>query len=152
MRKTAAVVAVLAMAACGSDSSGPPAGGVPSELAGTWVADVGCVPQCGFTFRSVANPADSLNITSSLAISTEVHLAQGGSFHMISAAGGSVQGTARAQGNMLIVQGGGQADTLDYVLSGGRLQLDFRGTYSTFDLTGDGVVDPARLRGTFVKR
>jgi hypothetical protein len=143
----------LLLAACGGDGTGP--GEVlPAELVATWAADPACLPACGFTLSHVANPSDSLNITSAVGISTEITLTRNGTFRMRTRPGPDTASTAkvRAQAGMLIVTDAmGTVDTLDYTVTASTLNLRFRRTFAVFDFTGDGVPDPAHARGAFRK-
>jgi hypothetical protein len=139
---------------CG-DGSGPGQDVLPPTLTGTWVADMGCRPHCGFTLSSVANPADTLNATQLLGLSTEIGMQRNGRFLLTFRPGTDtpLEGTARVEGALLIVTGAaGTADTMEYVVSGTTLDLRFRRIYTLFDFNGDGVPDPARARGIFVRR
>jgi hypothetical protein len=150
---TVATVAAWSALACG-DGTGP-GEQVPAELVGLWVAEPACVPQCGFTLASVANPADSLNATALLGISTEITMTRNGTFKLQTRPGpdSGAAGTVQVRPGMLIVRDpAGVVDTLDYQLSGNYLRLQFRRTFDTFDFTGDGVNDPAYARGSFQRR
>jgi hypothetical protein len=146
--------AVLLAVACGGDGTGP-ADVLPAELVGVWVAEPACLPQCGFTFESLANPADTLNVTAFVGIATEVTLGRTGTFQMRTRPGpdtASVAQVRAAPGILVVTDAGGAVDTLDYSLSGDWLAVRFRRPFSVFDFTGDGVADPARARGVFRRR
>ena len=143
----------LVLAACGDD--GAPRGDIPAELVATWVAEPACRPQCGFTLASVADPADSLNVTSFGGLTTELSIASNGTFRVASRPGADTisAGRARVEGSMLIVtDAAGTVDTLDYALTGAYLDLVFRREFVVLDFDGDGVLDPATARGRFRKR
>jgi hypothetical protein len=153
VRASAAVLA-LTLAACGGDAAAPGAT-LPAELVATWVAEPACLPACGFTLSHVANPADSVNITASVGISTEIAMTRDGTFRMRTRPGPDTASTARvrAEGAMLIVtDAAGTVDTLDYAVTATSLRLQFRRKFSVFDFTGDGVPDPATAVGHFRRR
>ncbi|CAN5895166.1 hypothetical protein BH23GEM9_BH23GEM9_30860 [soil metagenome] len=148
-----AVVMAVVVSGC-SDSSGP-GDMVPAALVGTWVAEPACLPLCGFTLSSVANPADSVNATAVLGIETEISMTRAGVFRLVTRPGPpSLPGTVRAEaGNILVVTDAlGVVDTLDYTASATHLHLRFRRTFLAFDFTGDGTFDPANARGSFQRR
>lgn len=151
-RQVAGLALALALAACGGDGTGPEEEVVPASLVGTWSASPSCVPECGFTLESVANPADSVNITAFAGIATEVSMTRGGSFVMRTRPGPDTATAAqvRVAGSTLIVtDAGGQVDTVDWAVTGAFLDLRFRRHFRVFDFTGDGVMDPAVARGRF---
>lgn len=147
--RAAAAAAAVALAACG-DTTGS-GGSLPDNLVGTWVADQGCVPNCGFTLALVANPADTLNVTQLMGIATEIQMTRQGRFTLITrpTTTGAVSGTARSEGSTLIVTGAGTVDTMDYAVAGGRLDLRIRRIY---ELDINGTIHPARARGIFVRQ
>jgi hypothetical protein len=153
-RSAALAAATIALVACGGDAAGP-ADAVPAELAATWVAEPACLPHCGFTLASVANPADSINVTAFAGLSTEIAMTRDGTFRLRTRPGPDTASVARvrAVARMLIVtDAAGTVDTLDYALAGQYLQLRFRRPFAVFDFTGDGRNDPAHARGTFRRR
>lgn len=142
---------LLVLAACG-DGTGPSAV-IPEELAGTWLAGPACLPDCGFTFAPVANPADSINVVTFAGISMEAILTRAGRFTLTARPGDipPVTGDARVEGSLLILRDGTNTDTLDYTLAGNRLTLSFRGEFA-FDFNDDQVDEAATIRGVFVKQ
>lgn len=153
-RKTCLLSALVLATACGGDSTAP-ADVVPGQLAAQWVAEPACLPQCGFTLVSVANPADSLNATAFAGVTTQIVLTRDGTFRLTLLPGPDTASTAsvRASGTTLVVTDrAGVVDTLDYTLSGQFLQLRFRRTFRVIDFNGDGQIDPATARGTFRRR
>lgn len=150
----APVLLAAALAGCG-DGSGP-SDVIPAELAGSWSADPGCLPAgCGFTFIPVGNAADSINVVAFMGLSMEVTLTRAGGFEMIARPGEipPVTGQAEVEGSTLIVRDGqGAQDTLDFVVTPTRLVLTFRGTFDVLDFDGDQEPDPATARGTFRRR
>ncbi|HSJ24526.1 MAG TPA: hypothetical protein VK929_07665 [Longimicrobiales bacterium] len=154
MRLGLVAVSTAMVMACGGDGTAP-VDVIPAQLAGTWTAEPACLPHCGLTLASLADPADSVNITAFTGIATDVVLTRDGTFRLRSRPGPDTASVAavRAESGMLIVtDADGQIDTLDYALSGQYLQLAFRRTFLVFDFTGDGVMDPARARGSFQRR
>lgn len=146
-----ALVLGLTLVGCG-DSSGP-SDVIPEELAGSWLAAPACLPECGFTFAPVANPADSINVVTFGGISMEAVLTRAGRFTLTARPGNipPVTGRARVEGSMLILREGAMTDTLDYVLTGNRLALRFRGEFA-FDFNDDQIDEPATIRGIFVRQ
>jgi hypothetical protein len=143
------------LGACGGDGTGPGAEVVPAELVGRWVAEPACLPLCGFTLSSVANPADSINVTSFAGISTEITMTREGTFRLLTRPGPDTASTATVRvipGALVVTDRLGTVDTLDYQLAGEYLRLQFRRTFTAFDFTGDGVNDPANARGSFRRR
>jgi hypothetical protein len=146
-------ILVVAIAAC-SDGSGP-SDVIPPELAGSWEASPGCLPNCGFTFTSTANAADSINVVSFIGLTMEVTMTRSGRFDMLARPGGipPVTGRVEVEGDLLIVRDdAGQQDTLDYTVTPEWLTVEFRGTYDALDFNGDEVADPATLKGVFRRR
>ena len=127
---------------------------LPAELVGTWAAEPACLPHCGFTLTSVADPADSLNATA-WGLTTEISMTAAGAFRLSVRPGPDTASTAavRAEGATLIVTDpAGAVDTLDYSLNVDLLTLRFRRVFTVVDFNDDGVADPAHARGTFRKR
>lgn len=147
----AGLMLVVALAACG-DGTGP-SDVIPEELAGTWLAAPACLPECGFTFAPVANPADSINVVVFGGITMEAILTRAGRFTLTARPGDipPVTGSARVEGSTLVLREGGMTDTLDYTLVENRLTLRFRGEFA-FDFNGDQVDEPATIRGVFVRQ
>jgi hypothetical protein len=146
--------ALLALATACSDGSGPD-NVLPAALVGNWVAEPACLPNCGFTLTSVANPADSVNATAFVGMTTEIAMRADGRFTLTFMPGGGtpVPGTAHVSGSMLIVRdAAGVVDTMDYTVTASVLDVRFRRIFTSFDFTGDGEPDPARARGVFLKR
>lgn len=144
---------VAGLAACG-DGTGP-GDAVPAALAARWVAEPACLPSCGFSLISMANPTDSLNVTSFAGLTTEITVNRGGTFRLAFRPGPDTATTAsvRAEGSMLIVtDAAGTVDTLDYVLREPYLDLQFRRAFVVLDFDGDGTPDSARARGTFQRK
>jgi hypothetical protein len=152
--KSLAVAGCVVATACGSDSAAPGGDAVSAELAAVWVAEPACLPECGFTLASVANPADSVNATAVLGVEVEISMTRAGVFRLTTRPGPpAAQGTVRQEPGMLIVRdAAGVTDTLDYTLAGALLHVQFRRTFQVFDFTGDGVADAARARGSFRRR
>jgi hypothetical protein len=135
-KKVVLGVAILLLGGCGGDGTGP-ADVVPAALAATWVAEPACLPQCGFTLSSVANPADSINVTAYAGISTEITMTRQGTFLLRLRPGPDTASTASVRvepGVLIVTDAGGVTDTLDYTLA------------------GDGTNDPAHARGSFRRR
>jgi hypothetical protein len=150
----AAAALALAAGACG-DGTGPGNDAIPAELAAVWVAEPACLPLCGFALSSVANPADSVNVTACTGITTEITMTRQGSFRLRTRPGPDTAavGSVQAFPSLLVVtDAAGVVDTLDYQLAGDYLQLKFRRTFAVFDFDGDGVNDPAHARGSFRRR
>jgi hypothetical protein len=150
-----ALVTVTGLGACGGDGTGPGVEVVPPELVGRWVAEPACLPQCGFTLSSVANPADSVNVTAFTGISTEITMTREGTFRLQTRPGPDTASTATVRvipGALVVTDRLGTVDTLDYQLAGEYLRLQFRRTFTVFDFTGDGANDPANARGSFRRR
>jgi hypothetical protein len=146
--------ALLALATGCSDSSAP-ADALPAALVGNWVAEPACLPNCGFTLRSVANAADSVNATAFVGMTTEISMRADGRFTLAFMPGGGtpMPGTAHVSGSMLIVRdAAGVVDTMDYTVTASVLDLRFRRTFTSFDFTGDGEPDPAHARGVFLRK
>jgi hypothetical protein len=142
---TAAVLSVFFLG-CG-DSSGPQT--MPAGLIGSWEARTSCIPECGITIFSVANPADSVDTTRLVA--TEVTI-QAARFTLQSGGGATISGAARVEGTRIMVRGpSGAEEGIDYSLSpdGRLLTLFFDGV---FDFNSDGSTEPARARGIFRRR
>jgi hypothetical protein len=148
------MVVGVALAACGSDGAAPPTGDpLPAELVATWYADTTCLPQCGFTFSAVSNPAATLNVVAApYRFEFELEISQNGQARLTSRPGTTDRGTIRRVGTLLIMQSTAGTDTLEYVLAGQTLQLRYRREVVQFDLTGDGVADPATVAATFRRR
>jgi hypothetical protein len=145
----------LLLTACGGDGTGPEGDVIPAELAARWVAEPGCLPNCGFTLSSVADPADSVNVTAFTGLTTEINMTRSGTFQIQTRPGPDTASTGsvrRAPGILIVTDAAGTVDTLDYTLSGEYLSLRFRREFTVFDFTGDGVNDPANARGTFRRR
>jgi hypothetical protein len=143
------LLAVLFLAACG-DGTGPQQDAIPPELAATWAAEPACLAQgCGIVLSAVANPADSINITAAMGMSTEIAMTRSGVFRLTVRPGPdtAMVGTVRAAGAALIVTDrAGVVDTIDYQLAGADLHLRWRRSFSN-DLLG-----AAHMRGTFRRR
>lgn len=127
-----ALALALALPACGSDGSGP-ANTIPAELAATWTASPACRPQCGFTFISVANPADSLNFTALGAITRFTLNTSGGfTFDPGLPTIDGISGRMRLEPGTLVVQPTNEfpeEERIDYLLlTPDRLRLDWRET------------------------
>jgi hypothetical protein len=151
----AAALVTLGLGACGGDGTGPGAEVVPPELVGRWVAEPACLPLCGFTLASAANPADSVNVTAFTGISTEITMTREGTFRLQTRPGPDTASTATVRvipGALVVTDRLGTVDTLDYQLAGEYLRLQFRRTFTVFDFTGDGTNDPANARGSFRRR
>lgn len=147
------LVLAAGLAACG-DGTGP-GDVVPPELAARWVAEPACVPACGFSLISVAEPSDSLNVTAFAGLTTEIAVSRGGTFRLSIRPGPDTASTAsvRVEGSTLIVTDAvGMVDTLDYVLREPYLELRFRRHFVVLDFDGDGTPDAARARGTFQRK
>jgi hypothetical protein len=141
------------LSACG-DSSGPD-DVLPAALAGTWIAEPGCLPNCGFTFESLLNPADTINATRFMGVTTEITMTRAGRFTLVFRPGGEggSSGSARTEGGMLIVtDAGGVVDTIDYSVTASVLRIRFRRPFPSFDFTGDGERDLAWVRAVLLKR
>jgi hypothetical protein len=136
---------VLGVTACGSDTAAPPQGDpLPAELLATWGADTTCLPHCGFTLSAVANPAQSVNVVAPpYRIEVEIAITAAGGFRLTYRPGTTSHGTVRRSGNLLIVDGGGATDTLEYSIVEPYVHLHFRRTFQTLDFSGDGAPDPA---------
>ena len=147
----AGLILGFTLAGC-SDGTGP-AAVIPAELAGTWLAAPACLPDCGFTFAPVANPADSINVVVFGGLTMEAVLTRAGRFTLTARPGAipPVTGSARVEGSTLILRDGMNTDTLDYVLAGNRLTLRFRGEFA-FDFDDDGVDEPTSIRGVFARQ
>lgn len=146
------ILAALTVAACGGDGTGPGADVISAELAARWVAEPACVPECGFAFSSVADPADSINVTAFTGLTTEINMTRSGTFRIQVRPGPDTASTGSvrmAPGILVVTDAAGVVDTLDYTLSGSYLSLRFRRTFAVFDFDGDGENDPAHARGTF---
>jgi hypothetical protein len=145
------LLAVWLAAGCG-DGTGPAT--LPAELVGTWVAEPACLPQCGFTFESRANAADSISATA-LGITTEIRIGRTGDFRLSStpATAAPVTGTVTADGTTMTVRDPqGNSEIIDYSVAGNRLTIAFRSAFHVWDFSGDGNLDPATARGVFAKR
>jgi hypothetical protein len=152
---SAVLPAALLALATGCGNGAGPDDIIPAALVGNWVAEPACLPNCGFTLTSTANPADSVNATAFVGMTTEIGIRGDGRFTLaFSPGGGAPQpGTAHVSGNMLIVRdAAGVVDTMDYTVTPSALDLRFRRIFTSFDFNGDGAADPARARGVFVKR
>jgi hypothetical protein len=154
-RPLAVLSSLLLLAACG-DGAGPGEPVIPDALVGTWVAEPACLPNCGFTFISVANPQDTLNATAFVGVTTEIGIHASGRFTLFFMPGGGqapTEGTAWTSGNRLMVRdGAGAVDTLEYTVGAGVLELRFLGIVDAFDFNGDGTPDPARARAVLRRR
>ena len=135
----------LILAACSDGGSGP-VDVIPAELAGMWVASPACRPECGFTFESVTNPADSVNFTT-LGATTTFTLAQSGAFTFDPGLPtvGDAQGEMRLEPGVLVVQPTDEfpeEERIDYQLVAGRLRLSWRETvtYTLPDAEGPSAV------------
>jgi hypothetical protein len=147
--------AALMVAACGGEGGTGPAEVIPAELAATWVAEPACLPECGFTLASAANPADSINVTAFVGLSTEITMTRDGTFRLRTRPGPDTASVAQVRagaGVLVVTDGAGAVDTLDYSLAGDYLHLRFRRHFTVFDFTGDGTPDPATARGRFRRR
>lgn len=148
------VALLVVVAACGGDGTAPP-DVIPLALAATWSAEPACLPHCGLTLESVADPADSVNVTAFTGMATDIILTRDGTFRLRTRPGPDTASvaSARVAGSMVIVtDAAGQVDTLDYTLAGQTLAVRFRRTFAVFDFTGDGAPDPAWARGVFFRR
>jgi hypothetical protein len=148
---TSALVGVVL--GCGDDGS--PVLSVPAELVGVWVAEPACTPQCGFTIVSEESQSDSINITQFAGTTTELRIGASGTFGVATLPGPDTitPGKVRVVGPMMIVTDPtNQVDTLDYVLVGQYLAVEWRRRFLDFDFDGDGAADPAIVRGRFRKR
>jgi hypothetical protein len=147
------LMAAILLSACG-DAAGPE-DVLPAALAGTWIAEPACLPNCGFTFESLLNPADTINATSFAGITTEVAMTRAGRFTLVFRPGGEggSTGTARVEGGLLIVtDAGGVVDTIDYSVTAAVLQMRFRRPFPSFDFNGDGERDLAWVRAVLLKQ
>jgi hypothetical protein len=152
--RTPLALAAAGLVACGGDGTGP-ADVLPAELVGLWVAEPACLPNCGFTFASVAQPSDTLNVTAFVGLSTEITLTRDGTFRMRMRPGPDTASVARVHagpGILIVTDAAGAVDTLDYTQAGNRLDVRFRRPFAVFDFTGDGVPDPAHARATLLRR
>lgn len=124
--------ALLSLAACSHDSTGP-----NDPLVANWEADPRCLWDCWFTVRSVSNPADTLNLTNQFSARFELDLRSDGSYQMQLSApqAPSYQdnGSFTSAGALLILSGTDGVDTVDYQLNSPLLRLSFR---KHFALTG----------------
>lgn len=139
---------------CG-DSSGPGADVIPAALAGSWVAEPGCVPAgCGFMLTPVTNPADTLNATATFGITTLISITRGGSFSLAILPGAIPPATGNARlGNdpsiLIVTSANGAVDTMDFTITGDVLNLRIRKAYEFPYITQDGVPVPAKAGGIF---
>ena len=139
MRGLAAMLAVVAIAGC---DSGGPEERLPEELAGTWRAEASCA-ECSFILTSVENPELSIDLLDPPTNVTAVlQLTRGGSA-TLNMMGSQVSGSARVDGNLLILTALGSADSIDYTVAGNTLTLDFRTDLELVDFDGDLSPDPA---------
>lgn len=124
--------ALLSLAACGHDSTGP-----TDPLVGSWEADPRCLWDCWFTVSSVSNTADTLNLTNQFSARFELDIRSNGSYQMQLSApqAPSYQdnGSYTSTGALLILSGTDGVDTVDYQLNSPLLRLSFR---KRFALTG----------------
>jgi hypothetical protein len=147
MRSRLTLLLPLALALGCADSTAPDA--MPAELIGTWRAEQRCAPQCRLVLHSVVHPADSINVTPFFA--TVVTIGSRGSFLFETFPSPpdapKVSGTARVSGSQIIVRAAdGTEDRLDFAVNGDLLTLQFNGV---FDFNGDGLKEPAQMRGVF---
>jgi hypothetical protein len=138
----------LSAYACG-DAAGPSR--IPPELVGNWIAQPACIPQCGLTFYSLVNPADSILVTRF--VSTRIAIGADGSFELAtlptSPATPPIVGRATAANGELTVTGSdGTRETLRYSVSGALLTVEFAGTFA-FESNAPPV--PSRARGLFLR-
>ena len=149
MRRALPLV-LLPLLACG-DSSGPDVV-LPAELVGGWVAEPACAPPCSFALAWTANPQARFDAVTSLGITVRINVTSAGRFTR-SGTGDAESGQARVEGSTLIVRSdAGVVDTIDYVLQGTDLHLDFRREFTEVDFNGDGQLDPAHVTGVFRRR
>jgi hypothetical protein len=143
---------VLATTACG-DGAGP-SDVVPADIAGTWEASPGCLPQCGVTLVRIGVPGDTLNFVSEQGITFHLTLTRGGRFDLVPLPQGpAVSGRVEVEGSLLILRDtDGVTDTVDLARTGEYLDLAFRGVSENFDFDGDFVADPATIRARFRRR
>ena len=144
------VMAGLALALVGCDSGGPE-DRLPEELAGTWRAEASCA-ECSFVLTSVENPELSIDLLDPPTNVTAVlQLTRGGSA-TLDMMGSHVAGSARVDGNLLILTAIGSSDTIAYTVVGNTLTLDFRTALELVDFDGDLSADPAEARAVLRKQ
>lgn len=145
------IAAVVLLAACGGDASGPD-GQLPAELVAEWVAEPACAPPCAFTLTWTQNPAAKLDAVAAFGVTVRVQVTASGRFTR-SGSGEPAEGTARlADGALVVTDTRGVVDTIDYRVEGEYLHLDFRREFVEVDFNGDGTKDPARVAGVFRRR
>ena len=143
------LVAGLLTLGCGSDQGAD--AGLPTSLVGTWVAQPACAPPCAFTLTMEADPSLQIDAVSQLGVSVNIAVTRGGAFTLAFTGGSGAQsGTVRAEGDLLIVRDGtGTTDTIDWRIDADLLYLDFRRRFTVLDFTQDGVPDAAIAAGVF---
>lgn len=146
MRYLFAAAALLA-AACG-DSTAPDV--IPELLAGNWVAEPACLPNCGFTITPVASPGDSLNVVSGFGVTMDLSLTRAGRIEIRALNAGSsvepIRGEVTVEGQTLILRDTeGSVDTVDFQVNATRLQVAFRQ-----QVLLEGA--PSRVSGVFLRR
>lgn len=154
MRRIAIWVLCTVAAGCGSDGTGVEAA-IPAELVGTWEAAPDCMPACGFTFVSPADPADTTNVTNVLDTTSRFTLNESGSFifSVDVASAATTAGRVRVEGSTLVVQATAEfpEERIDFSRAGNLLTLAWRETYA-FDLDNDGVAEDFIVRGVFERQ
>lgn len=146
MVRPLAFMLILGLAAACSDGGSGPVDVIPVELAGTWIATPACRPDCGFTFESVTNAADSVNFTA-FGATTTFTLTTSGDFTFDPGLPtvGDAEGEMRLEPGVLVVQPTSEfpeEERIDYQLVGGRLRLSWRETvtYTLPDAEGPSTV------------
>jgi hypothetical protein len=141
---------VAALGACGEGTG--PAAVLPEALVGSWIAEPACVPACGLVVKSVANPQDSVAVTAELGVTTQIQIGRSGTFQLSTIPpipGGVLAGTARLEGNELVVQDAqGNEERLTYSVTSTTLTLEFAGE---LDFDDDGIPEAATARGVFLR-
>jgi hypothetical protein len=142
--------ALLTIAACGDDGTGPD-GGIPAELVATWSAGPACAASgCALVVFARADPSRREDFVAS-GFTVDMTVQSSGRLRMQVVLGTGLSlldGSLRVETGQLIISGT-TVDTLDYTLSGDFLEVELRSQFSRDFGLG---VEPAGLRGKFLKQ